>query len=160
MMAATREWLTSVVAVSLLLAAAQSLVPEGSIKRIASFTGGLALLLILLRPLGAMGEYAGLSLDFERVSREIDARVEELQGEENTLLAEGIASRTAAYIWDKAVSLGVSVEVSVETAPGEDGVPIPWAAEVTGPRSEELAVYMERELGIPRERQVWHEEQS
>lgn len=159
-MAAAREWLTAVVAVSLLLAAAQSLIPEGSLKRIASFTGGLILLLVMLRPLEALGKREGFTLDLDDYVEEIQRRREELEMEENTSLSAGIASRTEAYIWDKAAGLGLSVAVRVETAPGEEGIPLPWSAEVTGPWSEELAAYMERELGIPRERQVWHEEES
>ena len=160
MIGAVREWLTSVVVVSLLLASAQSLVPEGSLKRIASFTGGLILLLAMLRPLADFGGGERINLDFDGLAQEIEARRAELDQEGNTLLAQGIASKTAAYIWDKAASLGLSVTVRVETAPGEDGIPLPWSAEVTGERSAELAAYMERELGIPRERQVWHEEES
>ena len=47
MIAAVREWLTSVVAVTLLLTVAQTLIPEGNIRKIAAFTGGLALLAAL-----------------------------------------------------------------------------------------------------------------
>ena len=54
-MGALREWLTSLVAVSMLLSVAQTLVPEGSIRKIASFTGGLILLVVLLRPLLEIG---------------------------------------------------------------------------------------------------------
>ena len=160
MIAAAGEWLTAVVLVSLLLSAVQSLIPEGSLKRIASFTAGLILLLVLLRPLESLGKREGFTLDLDGYAEEIQRRRKELEAEENTSLAEGIASRTAAYIWDKAASLGLSVTVRVETAIGEEGIPLPWSAEVTGPWSAELAAYMERELGIPEERQVWHEEES
>lgn len=34
-------------------------------------------------------------------------------------------------------------------------MPIPSSAEITGPYQEELAAYMESELGIPRDRQIW-----
>ena len=40
---------------------------------------------------------------------------------------------------------------------GSGGVPVPWSAELVGPRSEALAVYIEDELGIPRGRQTWNE---
>ena len=53
--------------------------------------------------------------------------------------------------------LGLEVSARVETRAGEDGVPVPWSAELTGPRTEALASYLETELGIPAERQVWHE---
>ena len=159
MIGAVREWLAAVVAVSLLLAAVQSLVPEGNLKRIASFTGGLLLLLVLLQPLEDLTGSLAVP-DFGKYSRTVQDRQAELEQAEETLLAEGIASRTAAYIWDKAAELGLSVTVRVETAAGEAGVPLPWSAEVTGPWSQELSAYMERELGIPQERQVWHEQES
>ena len=47
--------------------------------------------------------------------------------------------------------------MQVETKPAGDGVPVPWRAEIWGQRSPILAAYMEEELGIPGERQVWHE---
>ena len=52
------------------------------------------------------------------------------------------------------------MKVRVETAPGEAGVSLPVKAEVTGPYSQELADFMTRELGIPAERQVWHEREN
>ncbi len=50
MMENVRAWITSVVVVTLLLSVAQTMIPEGSIRRIAAFTGGLILLAALLRP--------------------------------------------------------------------------------------------------------------
>ena len=64
MMEAVRTWLTSVVLVSVLLSAAQSLIPPGTVRKAAGFTGGLILLLVLLRPvLGA--DLEPLELDFD-----------------------------------------------------------------------------------------------
>ena len=64
MVAALREWVTSVVLVTLLLSVAQTLIPEGSIRKIAVFTGGLILLTALLQPvLGA--DLSRLDLDPE-----------------------------------------------------------------------------------------------
>ena len=158
MMAAAREWLTAVVAVTLLLSAAQSLIPEGALRRIASFTGGLILLVTLLRPvLGA--DLERVTLDLEPYRAAIDGRREELEEAGSAALAEGIAERTAAYISDKADALGLEVRARVEVRE-RDGVPVPWAAELTGPQSEALASYLEGELGIPRGRQSWHEAKS
>ena len=68
MMEAVRAWLTSVVLVSVLLSAAQSLIPPGTVRKAAGFTGGLILLLVLLRPvLGADLEH--LELDFDHYRR-------------------------------------------------------------------------------------------
>ena len=155
-MGVLREWLTSLVAVSMLLSVAQTLVPEGSIRKIASFTGGLILLVVLLRPLlGA--DLSRLDLHLEDYERAIGQRQEELASAGEAELAGIIEERTAAYISDKADTLGLAVKVQVETKPAGDGVPVPWRAELWGPRSPALATYMEEELGIPGERQVWHE---
>ena len=159
MIGALREWLTSIVVVTLLLSVAQMLVPEGSIRRVASFAGGLILLVALLRPvLGA--DLERLRLDLDGYERELQNAREELSSAGDTEVAERIAERTAAYISDKADALGLEVTVRVETAPGEAGVSLPVKAEVTGPYSQELADFMTRELGIPAERQVWHEREN
>ena len=77
MMEAVRAWLTSVVLVSVLLSAAQSLIPPGTVRKAAGFTGGLILLLVLLRPvLGADLEH--LELDFDRYQAAVEERQEEL----------------------------------------------------------------------------------
>ena len=155
MIGAVREWLSAVVAVSLLLSVAQTLIPEGSLRKIASFTGGLILLVTLLRPLlGA--DLSRLDLRLEDYAEAIQERQAELESDGKTELAELIETRTAAYISDKADALGVSVAARVETRM-EGGMPVPWTAELTGQRSGELAAYIEEELGIPRGRQIWHE---
>lgn len=156
MMEAVRAWLTSVVLVSVLLSAAQSLIPPGTLRKAAGFTGGLILLLVLLQPvLGA--DLDRLEVDLSAYQAAVEARQAELTEAQTEAMAAIIAERTEAYIWDKAGELGVEVTARVETRTGEDGVPVPWSAELTGARSQELAAYLETELGIPAERQVWHE---
>ena len=51
MIEAVQEWLRAVVVTALLLSVVQTLLPEGNVRRIASFSGGLILMLVLLRPL-------------------------------------------------------------------------------------------------------------
>lgn len=154
-MAALREWLTAVMAVSLLLSVARMLVPVGPLRDVSAFIGGLILLTVLLRP--------ALNLDLEELRPNIEAFTEmterrqaELEAVADQELTERIESETAAYISDKAGSLGLTLRVQV-TAEGRDGVPVPVRAELTGPRSEALSRWMETELGIPVEGQVWNE---
>ena len=155
MMAALRSWLTAVLTTAVLLSLAERLAPEGSLRKITSLVGGLILLVVLTRPLTALG--AGeLRLDYEDRSAAVEQRRQELQAENDKTLAELIARETEAYISDKATSLGLTAEVRVETVAGADGVPVPWRVEVEGGYTEELAQWMETELGIPRERQDWH----
>ena len=154
MMAALREWITSIVVVTMLLSVAQTLIPEGAVRKISTFTGGLILLVALLQPiLGA--DLSRLDLRLEPYEEAVQTRQEELEEARKSELADIIGARTAAYISDKADALGLSVTVQVITESGPDGIPVPASAEITGQPSEALAAYMEQELGIPRERQVW-----
>ena len=113
----------------------------------------------LLRPLLGT-DLSRLNFCPEDYGRAVAKRQEELTAAGNEEMASIIETRTAAYISDKADALGVSVTVRVRTEPGEGGVPIPFRVELTGPRSEALAAYMEGELGIPQERQVWYDEED
>ena len=153
MMEHVRQWLSSIVVVSLLLSVVQSLVPKGSLRRVASFLSGLVLLAVLLEPLPKLDleglELRGLQEETEKVRRQLEA-------EQETALKAGIAEQTEAYISDKAAALGLTVQARVETRTGEDGVPLPWSADLEGGYAEEQAQWIEAELDIPRERQVWH----
>lgn len=158
MMAAVREWLTAVVTVTMLLSVVQVLVPEGHLRRIASFLGGLILLVTLLRPLLGT-DLDRLDLRLETYEREIAERQEVLAAAGKEELASIIELRTAAYISDKADALGLAgITARVETEPGADGeTPLPASVVLTGPYSQALADWIAGELGIPAERQVWHE---
>ncbi len=155
MMEALGKWLLSVSATALAVSVLQTLIPEDGIRRVATFTGGLLLLAVLLRPvLGA--DLSALTVSLEDWTEQVEQRTAELEQAQTNALAEGIEERTAAYISDKAATLGLTVTARVETETGEDGIPIPSAVEVDGPRSPELETYIAQELGIPPERQVWN----
>ena len=157
MIGAVRSWLTSIAAVTLMLTVVQTLVPEGTIKKIAGFTGGLLLLAALLQPV-LKTDLGRLRLDFSDYEAAIEIRAAELDASGKEELAAIIAGRTAAYISDKADALGLRVAARVETEPGADGeTPLPASVDLTGPYSRELADWIAVELGIPAERQGWHE---
>jgi len=156
-MGALREWLTSVVVVSVLLAVVQTLIPEGTVRKIGTFTGGLILLVTLLQPLLGV-DFEALELRLEQSRETVEQRQQELEQAGERELAELIERQTAAYIWDKADALGLDLSAEVRVERGPEGIPLPVSATLTGTYSEALSVYLERELGIPRERQVWHED--
>ena len=99
----------------------------------------------------------------ERTMDEIALTVEAGQLEQayaqqqETQLAAGIEEELASYIEDKARQLGLDCQVSVTTAVGEDGVPLPRSITVTGAYSEALCQIIETDLGIPQENQNWQE---
>ena len=117
------------------------------------------LLLVLLRPvLGADLEH--LELDFDHYQAAVEERQEELADTQTEAMASIIAEQTEAYILDKAGELGLEVTVRGETRTEGNGIPVPWSAELTGSWSQALASALETELGIPAERQVWHEREA
>lgn len=153
MIDAVREWIRSIVMVTMLLSVGQAMVPEGQIRKIFSFSGGLVLVIVLLHPvLGLEGSV--LIEPLEVYERQIFKQKEELEqlvrAEQETIIEENLT----AYISDKAEALeeGGAVRIRAETA--EDGT-VTLSAELVGQPSEPLTEYLEQELGIPRERQVW-----
>ena len=159
MMESLRTWRSSIVAVTLLIAMAESLVPEGTMRGVAGFTGGLVLLLALVRPVLA-GGLPDLTLETEKWTAAIEEEQASLSRQGEDALATLIAERTASYIWDKGAALGLEVKANVETRTGEAGLPVPERVELEGPYSKELADYITHELNFPPERQVWNEQQN
>ena len=156
MMEALGRWLLSVSAAALLVSVVQTLIPEGGMRRAASFTGGLLLLAVLLRPVVEV-DLSGLTDGLDAWTEQVEQRQAELEAAQTDALAAGIAERTATYISDKGAALGLAVTAEVETRTGADGVPVPDSAVITGQWSAELSALIAEDLGIPAERQTWKE---
>ena len=112
MMAAARTWLTAVVAVTLLLSVAQMLVPPGNLREIASFVGGLILLAVMMQPLLRI-DLSDVQLDFSAYQETLEQRQAELENTRQEELTSLIETETAAYISDKAKSMGLALRVRV-----------------------------------------------
>ena len=156
MMAAAREWLTAVAAVTLLLSVAQLLVPPGNLREIASFVGGLILLAAIMQPLLKI-DLSDIQLDFSFYQGTVEQRQAELENTQKEKLTSLIEAETEAYISDKAKSMGLTLKVRVTAEADEGGMPVPVRVEITGPWSGGLSGWLETELGLPAERQVWNE---
>lgn len=159
MMTALKEWLTAVAAVAVLLYLVRCLLPQSAVRRAADFTWGLVLLAALVQPLLALAP-GDLAISPEQWQRQIAQRQEELEQTQQAELSAVIAERTASYISHKADALGLDVSVTAQTAAGGDGLAVPWSVTVEGPYSEALATLIAQDLGIPRERQDWHEREN
>ena len=156
MMESLGRWLLSVSAAALLVSVVQTLIPEGGMRRAAVFTGGLLLLAVLLRPVVEV-DLSSISESLADWTEQVEQRQSELEQTQTDALAAGIAERTASYISDNGAALGLAVTAEVTTETGEDGVPIPVSAVITGQWSAELSALIAEDLGIPPERQTWKE---
>ena len=119
--------------------------------------GGILLLIVLLGPLAGIsgGEVAFTSAGLQQ---EAEALEEQFRQEQQNALAAIIAEEVSAYISDKAQTMGISCEVRVETEVGGEGVPVPVRVRLETPYHPELSAWIEEELEIPEERQIWQEE--
>ncbi len=148
-----RQWLLSVVSCAFLVSLVDQLTPEGTVRQLVRFGGGLVLLLCLLRPLGA-AELSELLPAIEPLSDERTALEAQYREEGDRALAAVIAERTGAYIEDKARALGLRVTAKVGVRE-IDGTLRPTSAVLYGEENAALAEILEKELGIARERQEW-----
>lgn len=139
------------VACAVLVSAATQLCPEGALRKIVRFAGGLLLLLAMLRPVAAYEpDAAAWSAGGYR---EAVARLErELTAERENTLRDGIAAEWEAYIEDKAGSLGAEVRVEAELDAAGN---VPERVTLHGAYSAELSRFLASELGIAKERQIW-----
>ena len=144
------------VACAVLVSVAAQLCPEGALRKIARFTGGLLLLLAMLRPIADYGPNATTAWNAGGYSEAV-ARLElELAAERENALRHGIAEEWEAYIEDKAGSLGAAVRAEAELD-GGDGVP--ERVTLYGAYSGELSRFLASELGIAKEKQIWIEDE-
>ena len=156
MMDLMRSWLLSVVCAAMVLALAESVVPEGGVKKVCRLAGGLVILLAAVSPVlkldegalaQAMAEYRVTAGDWG-----------EAMEKENILLYQTIIEeKTAAYIVDKAKQLGISCQAEVTFENDENGDPYPDETSVRGTWTDEqysqLSRFLETDLGIPVQRQ-------
>ena len=161
MMGAVGRWLAAVIAVSLLCAVADALMPQGAVKRVGRLVCGLVLLGAVLSPLVGLDIEAGQQWLNECLSPL--QRQEELEETVNSQMKIIIEQEYAAYIVDKAAQLGLDCTARVECERSEDGVYLPARTETSGlwtaGAQEKLIRVIETDLGVPRERQFYVEEE-
>ena len=143
-MAFLRQWLLGVVSCAFLVSLLDQLTPEGSVRKLARFSGGLVLILCMLRPLGT-AEPRELALDLDGLSADRAALEEQYRDVSGQSLAAVIAERTGAYIEDKAHALGTEVTAEV-TVREEDGAFVPDRAVLFGEENAVLSVRFVRSV--------------
>ena len=139
-----RTWLLGVIAAGMIVGILYALLPRGRMKAVAHTVGGMALLLVIVRPLLGL-DLTELALRYEDYRRSGDAEFAAL-----------IADKTAAYIASKGDDLGITCTPRVETEE-RDGVPWPSAVTLDIPKDEALSAWLSTELAIDDAHQYWRE---
>ena len=148
-----RSWLLGVMSAALILALIYALVPKGTIRTIAQFTGGLVLILVILQPLLQL-DPGSWKLQYREYETQIDEQIEAYREDHQEELRAIIEKETAAYISDKGLALGIKCH-PVVTAKLRDNVPYPTEVTLDTDWNEALSRYITQELDIPAENQHW-----
>lgn len=155
-----RRYLFSLAAAALLCAMVKSLVPKGKMERVVSTLCGVFLAMAALSPL-ARWELPDFAAQLSRVQIAAEEARTGVEIRNREALAAIIKEKTRAYIWDKACALGLEAEITV-TVETKDGCPYPSAVRINGPctaaQRQALTRYIEENLAIGKERQLWTNE--
>ena len=125
----------------------------GVLRRLRRVTVGVDPLLTLLRPLLRI-DLTDFAVNAGAYREAVAQLEEELGAQRQRELSARIAAQTGAYIEDKAASLGASIR-AVVTTEERGGVPLPASVTLYGEENAEISAYIERELGIAKEDQLW-----
>ena len=161
MMGFVRSWLLGVTAAALVLALAEALAPEGSVKKVCRLAGGMALLLAAAGPVLEALDGNLLASAVEGWRDRSQRYERELEENNERFYLAIIEEETAAYVMDKARELGFECAVEVTCGYDENGVPCPWEVAARGQWAPEQRARLERlleeELGVPAQRQYYEE---
>lgn len=162
MMGAVRGWLLAVIAVSLLCAVADALMPPGGVRRVGRLVCGLVLMGAVLSPVAELDVEGGRRW-LEDYLASVHSREAELTQTVESQMKVIIEQEYAAYILDKAAQLGLDCTVRVECGLSEEGLYLPVRTEVAGLSTagsqRELIRIIKEDLGVPEERQFYVEEE-
>ena len=148
-------WLFGIVAASMALSLTYAMVPKGAILSVAKCAGGLILILVMLRPLLSL-RAEEFSISYEKWEGDLAARTEDLAEENLREIEELIEGEVGAYISEKGLQLGLTVQPEVYCEV-RDGVPFPVEVHLNIPYHVALSRCISEELDIGSERQVWRE---
>ena len=154
---ALREYLLSITAGSLLLTVALSVIPKGSVQKIAGIVGGLLMILTVISPLMKIDD-ASIAGAISKFSLETDSVQRGIEIGSRQLLCEVISEKCETYILDKANRMGMTIEVDIVLQEDAE-YPYPTGVTLRGTWSAQeqkiLRSYISDGLGIPAQRQEW-----
>ena len=156
-----RQWLLEITAAAMLVALAEALIPAGTMRRVGKLTGGLLLMIVVLRPVIGM-DYSALSENFSRWRQDLGSYQAQPEVTNFQVMKTIIESKSAAYIQDKAEGLGILCQAEVKcSAENTRSYPYPASVTIKGNLSSgqirQLQELIEAELAIPTEKQRYSE---
>lgn len=161
MMELVRTWLLGITAAALIAALADSLSPEGTVRKIGKLASGLLLMVAILNPLIEF-DHAVLASAMMDYQLESETYSKALQIENHRLMKAIIEEQAGAYIQDKAAELGIvcTVEITCRKDDSENLYPA-YAViygSLTREQKESLGRIIEGDLAISAQNQRFERE--
>ena len=132
--------------------------PKGGTTNLIRFVGGVFLIVTVLQPAKNLNipDFSSIFQDYKT-----QAEAASRAGEEMAISAMGdiIIRDTQTYILDKAESLGLAAAVSVTVSSDPIPVPVSVRVDYSGSQTDarNLSAIIEKDLGIPKEQQLWNQ---
>ena len=150
MMEAIRNYLTAVVAVSMIAVLASALAHGSRMERVVRFAAGLLALLVCVTPLLRL-DARTLTDVLEQAERALDYDASGTDRTRQDMLRDLIRENTERTIEKQAEALGMLVRADVTLT--EEEYPQPGTLDPEQVRA--LSEFLSQSLGIPTERQTW-----
>lgn len=158
-MADLRTYILSLTAAAMICGVLSGFLHDGSTKLLIRFILGMFLTLAVIRPFAKV-PLPQLEDIFPQVDRLSQEAVEQGEKMVQGALEDIIKARTEAYILEKADQLNADVRAEVTVS--RDGIPVPVAASIQGSWTpyarDQLQLFLDTELGIPKENLQWNGE--
>ena len=158
-MIAFRAYLLRLTVCAFLVAMLSAFVTQPRIRRIVQLCGGCLLMLAALNPLRLL-DLSSLQQTFRGFDGTVQEQLSSAKQKNDKLLEDMIRDRTLKEIETEAAAQGLSLELSL-TLRWDDalGMPVPWEITLRGSvdarERERFSAYLEAQLQLPPERQVW-----
>ena len=150
-----KNWLVGVMIACAFLSVCYAVLPKGKFRTVARCSGGLVLLLVLVQPL-EQADWSELLHTYDNWQMKLDLENEKYSEQQKAELTALIAEKTAAYIEEKAASLGVVCHARIDCEE-RDGIPFPTAVTMDIPYDKRIEALIREELDIQAESQYWQE---
>lgn len=158
-----RSWLIGITASAMAAALADSLAPDGAVKKIGKLACGLLMVIAIVRPL-AQVDYASIAGALANYRIEAEGYSAALETENERLIKTIIAEHLGAYIQDKAAELGAECTAEVSCRLDDNGDLYPASVIVYGEldpiQVDTLCRVIEGDLAIPAQNQYYERERD
>lgn len=151
-----REYITGLAAAAMICAIVLCFAGKGKTLPLLKLICGLVLTFVMIDPILhiSVGDWESLGIDF---GREAERAAQEGKEEAVKTVSQLIKEETEAYILDKAQSLDLHIQVTVELS--DQAMPVPVRATIRGQvspyKKSQLSRILTEELGIAKEMQTW-----